>query len=96
MLQLRQHRFFSVHRGTFSNKQPLGQILLVKGLENILSYNGKTLFHEQQQVGQDEPMCVCVCETLNITINESKDDHDLIQHFLQFLICRLFVSSPKL
>lgn len=60
VFQLRQHRFFSVHRGTFSNKQPLGQILLVKGLENIFSYNGKTLFHGgQHHVGED----VCVSDS---------------------------------
>lgn len=28
----------------------------------------------------------------NITIDESEDNHDLIQHFLQFLIGCLFVS----
>lgn len=48
VLQLWQHWFFSIHRGAFSNKQPLGQILLVKGLKNIFSYNDKTLFHQEQ------------------------------------------------
>lgn len=32
--------------------------------------------------------------TADITIDESKDNHDLIQHLLQFFVCCLFVSCP--
>lgn len=32
----------------------------------------------------------------DITINESEDDHDLVQHLLQLLVRRLLVTRPKL
>lgn len=41
VLQLWQHRFFSVDRCTFSDKQPFSQILLVKGFKDVFSYNNK-------------------------------------------------------
>lgn len=38
-LELRQHRFLTVHAGRFANQQSFGQIFLVECFENVFAVN---------------------------------------------------------
>lgn len=94
MFQLWQHWFLSIHRGALSNQQPLGQILFVKGLKNIFSCNNNTIIYCIKKKHTGGNLTLKQMWIINITIDEPKDNHDLIQHLLQFFVCCLFVSCP--
>lgn len=86
VLELWQHGFLGVNRSTLSHQQPFGQILFIKGLKNVFPCKRSRWIRITKHSRTDTDVGP------SLTVDESKDDHDLVQHLLQFFVCGFFVS----